>query len=208
MHISDGVLSPMVIGAGWAVTAILLAATLWMNSRKNDTLDEIPKISILTAAFFVASLIHVSLGPTSVHLILNGLLGVVLGLMAYPAMFIGLVLQSLLFQHGGITVLGVNTMNVGIPALIVHFIFRKGCSLGINPPALGAVCGGLAVVITALLLGTVLVTTGDEFVEVAYLAMAAHVPIIIVEGIVTGAVVAFILKVRPELLPIEKRVKK
>ncbi|MBP2030591.1 cobalt/nickel transport system permease protein [Methanohalophilus levihalophilus] len=202
VHISDGILSPVVIGTGWIITAILLAVTLWLDKRKNDTLDEIPKISILTAAFFVASLIHISLGPTTVHLVLNGLLGVVLGLMAYPAMFIGLVLQALLFQHGGITVLGVNTMNVGIPALIVHFIFRKGCSLGINPPAIGAVCGGLATAITAILLAAALVTTGEEFTEVAYAAIIAHIPIIIVEGIITGAVVGFVLKVRPELLKI------
>lgn len=204
MHISDGVLPPLVIGAGWIVTAILLAAILWMNNKKTDTLEEIPKISILTAAFFVASLIHVSLGPTSVHLVLNGLLGVVLGLMAYPAMFIGLLLQALLFQHGGITVLGVNTMTMGIPALMVHFIFRKGCSLGFNPAAIGAVCGGLATAISAFLLAAVLVTAGEEFTEVAYLAMAAHVPIMVIEAIVTGAVVGFIFKVRPELLSIEK----
>jgi cobalt/nickel transport system permease protein len=169
-------------------------------------MDDIPKISILTAAFFVASLIHVSLGPTSVHLILNGLMGVVLGLMAYPAMFIGLLLQALLFQHGGITTLGVNTMVMGIPALVVHFIFRKGYSSGINPTILGGICGGLAVAMAAFLLAAVLVTTGEEFIETAYLAVIAHIPILIIETIITGAVVGYLLKVRPELLPIEKEV--
>jgi cobalt/nickel transport system permease protein len=206
MHISDGFLSPAVIAAGWVVTAILLALTLRRGSKTVEDADEIPKISIMTAAFFVASLIHVSLGPTSVHLILNGLLGVILGFMAFPAMFIGLLLQALLFQHGGITTLGVNTMVMGVPALIVHFIFRKGYSSGINPVITGAFCGGFAVAIAAFLLAVVLITTGEEFTETAYLAVVAHIPIIIIETIITGAVVGYLLRVRPELLPIEKEV--
>jgi cobalt/nickel transport system permease protein len=206
VHISDGVLSPTVIAAGWAATAILLTLTLWRSKRREEPLEQIPKISILTAAFFVASLIHISLGPTSVHLILNGLLGVLLGTLAYPAIFVGLILQAFLFQHGGITVIGVNTFNVGIPALIVAFIFKKGYSAGVNPSVLGIICGGLATLITALLMALVLVTTGEEFTEVAYAAIAAHAPIMIVEALVTGSVVGFLLKVKPEMLP-ERRSK-
>jgi cobalt/nickel transport system permease protein len=126
--------------------------------------------------------------------------------MAFPAMFIGLLLQALLFQHGGITTLGVNTMVMGVPALIVHFIFRKGYSSGINPVITGAFCGGFAVAIAAFLLAVVLITTGEEFTETAYLAVVAHIPIIIIETIITGAVVGYLLRVRPELLPIEKEV--
>ena len=63
----------------------------------------------MTAAFFVASLIHVSIGPTSVHLLLNGLLGVIVGRRAPLAVLLGLTLQAVLFGHGGFTTIGVNT---------------------------------------------------------------------------------------------------
>lgn len=203
MHISDGVLSPTVIAAGWIITLAMIAITLRWGTKEVDIAEQIPKVSVMTAAFFVASLIHVSIGPTSVHLVLNGLLGVVLGVLAYPAIFIGLVLQALLFQHGGITAIGVNTMDMGLPALIVVVIFKQGCSKGINPALLGGICGGFAVIVSTILLAVVLVTTDEKFIEVAYAAAAAHVPIIIIESIITGSVVGFLAKVRPELLPID-----
>ncbi|NPE28658.1 cobalt transporter CbiM [Methanococcoides sp. SA1] len=204
MHISDGVLSPAVITAGWAITILLLLVTLWWSKKDVDIAEEIPKISVMTGAFFVASLIHVSIGPTSVHLVLNGLLGVVLGILAFPAIFIGLVLQALLFQHGGITSIGVNVINMGIPALIVYEIFKKGYSRGIKPSILGTICGSMATMLSAIMLAIVLISTGEEFTEVAYMAAAANIPIMIIEGILTGSVVTFLLKVRPELLPINK----
>ncbi|RLG25083.1 cobalt transporter CbiM [Methanosarcinales archaeon] len=206
MHISDGVLSLPVIAVGWGVTLTLLAITLWRS--KDNIVEQIPKISVMTGAFFIASLIHIPIPPTSVHLILNGLLGVVLGVFAYPAMFIGLTLQALLFQHGGITTIGVNTMNVGVPALIAYGIFRMGCSRNISKTLLGAICGGLAVLITAVLLAVCLITTGDEFQDVAKVAVAAHIPIMVIELIITGSVVAFLAKVKPEMLPINKEDKR
>ncbi len=331
MHISDGVLSLPVIAVGWGVTLTLLAIVLWRS--KDSIVEQIPKISVMTGAFFIASLIHVPIPPTSVHLILNGLLGVVLGVLAYPAMFIGLTLQALLFQHGGITTIGVNTMNVGVPALIAYGAFRMGCRRGISNTSisliaallaamvaggafftgfryqllstsesealicaiaaviaalltigaffagcrqgvsstgasgvsgnttaailaamiacgtffagfryqllsttiseiliiviatviiamitycafwagskgesiqlLGAICGFLAVFITAIFLAISLITTGDEFLDVAKVAVAAHIPLVIIESIITGSVVAFLVKVKPEMLPID-----
>jgi len=202
MHISDGVLSLPVVVIGWTITAILLVITLWRAEKSGGIAEQIPKLSVMTGAFFVASLVHVPIGPTSVHLILNGLLGVVLGLLSYPAMFIGLTLQALLFQHGGITVIGVNTMNTGIPALISYGVFKMGYKKGISLPILGGLCGALAVVFTVLLLSLVLITTGEEFLAVAKLAAIAHIPIMVVEAIITGFVVAYLAKVKPELLPI------
>lgn len=203
MHISDGVLSLPVVAAGWIITVALLVITLRWGKRDKSIAEQIPKLSIMTGAFFVASLIHVSVGPTSVHLILNGLLGVVLGVLSYPAMFIGLTLQALLFQHGGLTVLGVNTMIMGIPGLISYAVFKTGYKRNISLAALGALCGALATVLAVILLAVVLVTTGEEFVAVAKLAAVAHVPIMIVEAIVTGFVVAYLAKVKPELLPVD-----
>src|SRR5262249_23624457 len=88
VHISDGVLTTPWLAAGFAVAAILLALASW---RVRD--DEVPRIAILTAAFFVSSLIHIRLPMTSIHLLLTGLIGVVLGVRSALAIFVGLVLQ-------------------------------------------------------------------------------------------------------------------
>ena len=85
MHIPDGILPVTVCAAGYAATA----AATWYSLRKINEQENpqasVPKAAMLTAAFFVASWIHIPIPPTSVHLVLNGLLGVLLGYYAFPA---------------------------------------------------------------------------------------------------------------------------
>ncbi len=190
VHISDGVLAPEIWITGYVITAIILFFTL----RKIKA-EDIPKISIITSAFFIASLIHVPIGPTSAHLILNGLMGILLGVYAYPAVFIGLLLQALLFQHGGITTLGINTVDMGIPALIAYYIFK----ISRSPITAGIACG-FAVFLAVLLTSIVLMLSGTEFYETAILLFIAHIPIAVVEAVVSAFVVATLLKVKKEVI--------
>jgi cobalt/nickel transport system permease protein len=139
-------------------------------------------------------------------MLLTGLLGVILGLMAFPAMLVGLTLQAFLFQHGGITTIGINNVMMGVPALLAYWIFRSGYQKGINPSVLGIVCGALGVMLSGIFLAIMLISTGEQFTEIAYAVVVAHIPIMIIEGIITGSVVTFILKVRPELLPLDREV--
>jgi cobalt/nickel transport system permease protein len=121
MHISEGVLSAPVLVSGAALTVVGTAIGL----KKLDY-DRIPQVAMLAATFFVASLVHVPIGPSSVHLILNGLLGLLLGWIAFPAILVGLILQALLFQFGGFTTLGVNGIIMALPAVACHYLFRGG----------------------------------------------------------------------------------
>jgi cobalt/nickel transport system permease protein len=201
VHISDTVpLDPWLIMGGWAVTVIILAYTL----SKMKT-EDIPRLSVITAAVFVASLIHISLGPTSVHFILNGFAGVMLGILAFPCIFVALVLQCFLFGFGGVTMIGINTVNMGVPALIAYLIFKTGTKLDIRPETknkaslFGAIAGGVAVVLALVLLTAELVTIGDVFYETTVLVVTAHIPIIAIEAIFTGVLVGFIATVEPEL---------
>ena len=73
MHISEGVLSAPVLASGAVLTTIGLY--LGFKNLKNE---DFPKIAVLSSTFFVASLIHIPIGPTSAHLILNGLTGILL----------------------------------------------------------------------------------------------------------------------------------
>ncbi len=190
VHISDGVLSPEIWITGYVATAIILFFTL-----RRMNVEDVPRVSIVTSAFFVASLIHVPIGPTSTHLILNGLVGILLGYSSYPAIFIGLLLQALLFQHGGITTLGINTLDMGLPALISYQIFR----LKSNPVTAGLVCG-LAVFLAVLFTSSVLILSCEEFYEFAGVFFVAHVPIAIVEAIISTFVVAMIMRVKREVI--------
>jgi len=121
VHISDGYLTaPWIFGG--AVLAVLLAVLGSIRLRD----EEIPRIALLTAAFFIASLIHINVGTaSSAHLLLNGLLGILLGPRAALAIPIALFLQAVLPPtHGGVLALGVNSCVMTIPALAIWALFR------------------------------------------------------------------------------------
>ncbi len=197
MHISDGILSGPVLAAGFGGAAVLAAITM----RRMD-MEEIPKISVITSVFFVSSLIHVPVGPSSVHLILNGLVGIVLGMRAFPAILLGIILQAILFGHGGVSVIGVNSVMMGSGGLLAFGVWqlRHYFKFSHKEEVFGALAGGTGVLVSGLILALALLTTGEEFAATAGLVLAAHVPIIIIETIVVGACAGFLTRVKPQLL--------
>jgi len=196
MHISDGVL-PVGVTLGCAVASVAIAA--WSVRRTGE--EDLPKVAVITATFFVASLIHVPLGPTSVHMLIPGLVGVLLGPSSFLAIAIGLLLQSLLFQFGGLTALGANTLMMGVPALACGFAFQKLKGSGPKRHMLAAaLAGGGGTVLSAFFLALLLTTGGEDFSGVARIALLAHLPVIAIEGAVSAFTVSFLLRVKPELL--------
>jgi cobalt/nickel transport system permease protein len=196
MHISEGVLSPAVLGGGAALAVVGTAIGL----KKLDY-EAIPRVAILSAAFFVATLIHVPVGPVGLHLVLNGLMGLLLGWLAVPAILIALFLQALLFQFGGLTVLGVNTVTMAAPAVLCFYAFRGILRRGGRMAMAGAfACGAVAIILTGLLVAAALVFTGQGFLQVAEMVLLAHIPVMIIEGVITLFAFLFLEKVRPEML--------
>ncbi len=196
-HIPDGVLAAPVLIAGGVVSAALLAFAL----RRLDY-PQLPQAAVLSAAFFVASLITVPLGPGSVHLLLNGLMGLVLGWTAIPALVVALGLQAAFFGYGGVLVLGVNAMNMMLPALACALLLRPLLrrKRGASGFRVGAAAGALGVTMTALLVALSLGAAGEPFLPAAKLLFLAYLPLVPVEALVTGTVVAFLQKVEPGLL--------
>jgi len=197
MHISEGVLSPPVLITGAMLTAVGTAIGL----RSLDY-DRIAQVGILSSAFFVGSLIHINLGPASVHLILNGVVGLLLGWAAFPAILVALALQSLFFQFGGLTALGVNAVNMALPAILCYFLFSrllwKSHSVAM---AAAFACGFLSVLLSALMLAFSLIFTEENFWEIAAVIVASNLPVMIIEGIVTAFCIGFLKRVQPSMLP-------
>ena len=196
MHISDGVLPISVTIGGYAAGAAL---TAWSARRTRN--EDLPKLAVMTAAFFVASLIHVPFGPTSVHLLIPGLTGALLGPSAFLSIGLGLLLQSLLFQFGGLTALGANALMMGLPALLCGWFFQK--FKGTSPKRqsiIGGIAGAAGTALAAVILAGLLATGGEDFFGVAKLALAAHVPVILIEGGVSAFTIGFLARVKPALL--------
>ncbi len=197
MHISEGVLSGSVLVLG----GVLAAAGTAIGLKKLDY-DRIANVSILSASFFVASLIHVPVGPSNVHLVLNGIVGLLLGWAAFPAILVALSLQAVLFQFGGITSLGVNTITMAMPSVLCYYLFRFMILKKPSITGAGAfACGFLSVFFSTVLVGLALMTTDENFLEISGLVVVAHFPVMLIEGIITAFFTIFIKKVQPSMLP-------
>jgi len=195
VHIVDGALSDSVV-IGGAVAAVVGIA----YGLKRMDLDHIPQMGILSAAFFIASLIHVPVGPTSLHLILNGLIGLALGWTAFPALFVALLLQAVFFGYGGLIVLGVNTLNIALPGVIVWLLLSKQIltSQPRSAAIWGGIAGALSIILTAVMVSLSLALSGEAFVSAAKLALLSHIPVMVVEALVTAAAVFLLIRVKPD----------
>jgi cobalt/nickel transport system permease protein len=214
MHIPDGIIPVSAALGGYAVTFGANWYTLRRIKRKyKNPREGIPRASLLTAVFFAASLVHLPLPPTSVHLVLSGLVGVILGWYAFPAILVGLFFQAVMFQHGGLTTLGINACLMGFPALIAGGIFQLRRFLGhdkVIPNALLAFLGAfLAIALGAVMAALLLIYTMPAHLDAAAERSAvivlslAHLPVALLEGVFTAMVVLFLLRVKPELLELE-----
>jgi len=201
VHISDGVLSEAWWAVGFVVAGLLLLPAVFSIGD-----EEIPQIGLLTAAFFVASSIHVKVGGTSVHLLLNALVGVVLGRRAPLAISVGLLLQVWLLAHGGYTTLGINAAVISLPALLAHGLFPLLAGRRRRPGRrrafwAGAVTGFVTVVSTAALCAGVLILGGiEDWTIIAAPQFAIYLVLAGIEALILGVTAEFLVRVKPELL--------
>ena len=204
MHLSDGVVPMDWCAAGFAAAALLIAIGL---RRLHE--EDLPKIALVTAAFFVTSVIHLPLGITSVHAVMTGLVGAVLGGYAGIAIFVGLVMQAMLLGHGGFTTLGINTVSLALPALLFGVAFRRMLTW----PAIRSRSSLRYALSVALGAGTLLVSLGlqrivlyfavSEMTAIAGAWVLAHAALAVIEGLLTGGIVDFLIRVKPELLGLD-----
>lgn len=197
MHIVDGIVSaPVLIPA----TALAAAGVVYGMSRVEA--EDVPKVALLAATFFVAGLIRVPIGPASVHLMLPGLLGLLLGPAIFPAMLAGLLLQALLFGFGGVTTLGLNLFNMALPGFAVFYLFSGLLqkTSGRKFALLSGLAGALAAFGAGLLVAGSLALSNGGFLLAAKLILLSNLPVMVVEAFVTIAALSFFAKVKPELL--------
>lgn len=197
MHIAEGVLSLPILASG-----TVIATTGTVIGLKKLEYQDMPKVAVLSSTFFVASLIHVPVGPTSAHLILNGIAGIILGYSAFPALLLALLLQAVLFQFGGFTALGVNTATMATPAVLCYIILKPMVVHKIRyiSAIAGFLTGFMSVLLSSILVALALALSGEVFITVARMIVVVHIPIMVIEGIITGFVIFFLRRVKPELL--------
>jgi len=196
MHISEGILSAPILVSG---AALSLGGTI-IGLKKLDY-DRIMGVAMLSSTFFVASLIHVPAGIFSVHLLLNGLMGLILGWSAFPAILVALTLQAVFFQYGGFLVLGVNTFTIAAPAVLCGLLFRPLLMQQGKKLIIAAFCAGFfSICLSAMTMAAALYLNDHHFLKTAWLLILSHLPVMIVEGLITLFIVRFLVRVQPDIL--------
>ncbi|MEH1852056.1 MAG: energy-coupling factor ABC transporter permease [Nostoc sp.] len=212
MHIPDGFLSVPVAGA----TGLVSAAALFIafgRSQEAFGSRRAPILGLTTAFIFAAQMINFPVaGGTSGHLLGGTLAAIVLGSpwAATLAMSTVFVIQAVLFADGGITALGANILNMGLIGIWVGWLLYQplqrllGGSRGSLPLAAG-IAAAISVVAASIACAIELAISGTIPLNIGLPAMAGvHILIGIGEGLITGGVLSYLVKVRPDLLPGEQ----
>ncbi|MEE8452737.1 MAG: cobalt transporter CbiM [Thermoguttaceae bacterium] len=203
MHIYEGVLAGTPHGQVVLVASAAAAVAGTAIGLYRLDYERIPRVALLSAAFFAGSLIHLPLGPATVHLTLIGLMGLVLGWAAFPAVLVALSLQAVFLPFfGGYTTLGLNTLIMATPAVACHYLFRRavGNDSEVVVFRIGFAAAAVGILLGASIGGMALLATGKAFEVFGYAFVIAHVPLAVLEGLVTGSIVVLLRKVCPELL--------
>ncbi len=204
LHIPDGFLTIMVSLIFWLITIIMVGLAV---SKTNRSLGEkqIPIMGVMAAFIFAAQMLNFPIaGGTSGHFLGGTLAAIVLGPWAGILVMTAVVgIQALLFQDGGLLVMGANIFNMGIlTAVIGYGLYRlvihqkKGIRL--------AVAGGgawIATMAAALFTSLELWLSGTTRLEIVLPAMlGVHALIGLGEALITVAALAYIEQTRPDLL--------
>lgn len=204
LHIPDGFLSIGVALVFWLLTIIFVGLAI-RNTRGELGERQIPLMGVMAAFIFAAQMINFPVaGGTSGHLLGGALAAIVLGPWAgILVMTTVIAVQALVFQDGGLVVMGANIFNMGVlTALIGYGLYRgvanrsRGARLAVT-----GVAAWLSVVASALVTSFQLWLSGTTALRIVFPAMlGVHVLIGIGEALITVAALSFILQTRPDLL--------
>jgi cobalt/nickel transport system permease protein len=212
LHIPDGFLSVAISVICWVLTAAGVGVALW---RSGKTLGgrQVPLMGVLAAFIFAAQMLNFTVaGGTSGHLVGGALAAILLGPWAAILTMTTVVsIQALVFQDGGLLVMGANILNMGIISVLVAYGVYRGVMALAGGRRWGLFAGGfaaawLSVVISAVATAIQLAFSGTSPPGVALPAMAGvHVLIGIGEGLVTVGALAFVAAARRDLLEVSDK---
>lgn len=201
MHIPDGFLDPLTAGVAYLISA---GYAVYAFRRLRAEKAKLQLVTPLAAGIFAAQMLNWPLpGGTSLHFVGGALAGILLGpWLGFLAMFLVLLVQCLIFHDGGVTALGANLLNMAVVNVLVGYAVYKLAPQRYK--ALGALAGGwLGLTLAGLACGIELGVSSQlpYGLAVAVPVMAGwHAALGVVEGAITAAVVAYLLKRAPHLV--------
>jgi cobalt/nickel transport system permease protein len=212
MHIPDGLLSVFVSLLLWALTVLLLGIAL-RHAGKDLGERQIPLMGVMAAFIFAAQMINFPVaGGTSGHLLGGALAAIALGPWAgMLTMASVIIVQGLLFQDGGLLVMGANILNMGLITVMIGYgLYRavSGRSRGMRLATAG-LAAWISVIAAALATSMELWLSGTARLDIVVPAMlGVHALIGIGEALITVAALAFLLRTRPDLIEADSQTRR
>lgn len=205
LHIPDGFLSVLISATFWVFTLVIVGIAV---NRSKKTLQDrqIPLMGIMAAFIFAAQMINFPVaGGTSGHLLGGALAAIVLGPWSGILVMTSVIaLQGLLFQDGGLVVMGANIFNMGILTVMIGYGLyatvagqqRKGVQVAVI-----GVASWLSVMASALVASIQIWLSGTSPARIVFPAMlTVHALIGVGEALITVAAFSFIRQVRPDII--------
>jgi cobalt/nickel transport system permease protein len=208
LHAPDGFFDGPVSTVAWVIAAFFVVLSLQITGRRLNE-RTVPALGVFAAFIFAAQMINFPVaGGTSGHVIGAALATVVLGPWAAIVVMTSVVsLQAVIYQDGGLVVLGANLLNMAvIPAFTAYFVFMAGKSFVKSQASLLALAGvaAWASVEAGALAATVMLSmSGTSPFSVAAPAMlGVHALIGLGEALITAGALAVIFNARRDLFRI------
>lgn len=207
MHIPDGFLNIPVSIVLWVLSIATIAVALRKTAKQLGE-KEVPLMGILAAAIFAGQMLNFSVtGGTSGHLLGAALATILLGPWAAILVMTAVVsIQALLFQDGGLIVLGANLFNMAVVGVFVSYAVLTLVKKLFRNEKAGLFTGSVtaawsSIFIASLACALELSLSGTSPARIAVPAMAAiHALIGVGEALITLGAVSFVFAARKDLL--------
>jgi len=206
MHIPDGFVDIKTAVSTAVVSAGGLAVAIY-KVKKFFKARVIATMGIIAALIFAGQMINFTIpGGTSGHLLGGALAAIILGPHAGAIVIaVVLIVQCFIFMDGGVSALGANIFNMAIigvyGSFLIYMLIGKLSKSKVNLYISVAVAAWLSVVIASIFAALELGISGIYPMAVTMKAMVlVHMVIGIGEALITTAVIAFIDKVRPDII--------
>jgi cobalt/nickel transport system permease protein len=207
LHIPDGFLSIPVSIIGWVIAIVFIAVAIRQTNKQLGQ-RQIPMMGVLAAFIFAAQAINFPVAAgTSGHLLGGALAAIVMGPWAATLIMTSVIaIQGLLFQDGGLVVMGWNILNMGVFTAFTGYAIYRFVT-GLNSHSRGVRMGGVflgawvSVMIGAIATAFELAASGTSPLNLALPAMAGvHALIGLGEGIISVGAISLVWMSRPEIL--------
>lgn len=205
MHIPDGFLTlPALISTNIASAAILYPSIKKLN--KELSMKRIPIMGISAAFVFTSQMLSFPIfGGTSVHIsgavLIAALLGPLSGMIITSS---AIILQSLLFQHGGILTLGANIFNIAIVQSMLGYLIFKIFPAKKKIIAVAVAAFFTKIIASAFCAFELIVSNVIPLKSGLVGMLSSHSFVGIIEGVILASVFSVIIRLRPDLLEVKK----